>query len=259
VTALPGRLGQDPAVRLLRLARPAAGRLVLVLAACAGGVLCAVGLAATAAWMLATAAGQPPVLTLAVAVVAVRAFGLGRGVLRYVERLLGHDAAFRVLASIRCLVWTRLEPLVPGGLPSARGGDLLTRVVDDVDAVQDLYLRALAPPVVAVVVGGACTALAAHLLPAAGAVLGLLLCASAVLLPTLVLAAERPAPCGRPRRPAASWRRSSSSRSRGRRSSPRTARSDLRWSGRAPSTSASPSTTGAPRGWPDWPTGCTPR
>jgi thiol reductant ABC exporter CydC subunit len=193
VTGVRRRVAQDPAVRLLRLARPAAGRLALVLAASAGGVLCAVGLAATAAWMLATAAGQPPVLTLAVAVVTVRACGLGRGVLRYVERLLGHDAAFRVLATIRGLVWARLEPLVPGGLAGARGGDLLTRIVDDVDAVQDLYLRALAPPVVAVVVGGACTALAAHLLPAAGAVLGLLLALSALALPLAVLAAERDA------------------------------------------------------------------
>jgi thiol reductant ABC exporter CydC subunit len=180
-------------VRLLQLARPVAGRLGLVLAAAVGGVLCAVGLAATAAWMLATAAGQPPVLTLAVAVVAVRACGLGRGVLRYVERLLGHDAAFRVLATIRCLVWARLEPLVPGGLPDAKGGDLLTRVVDDVDAVQDLYLRALAPPVVALVVGGACTALAAWLLPSAGLLLGLVLASSSIALPAVVLRAERDA------------------------------------------------------------------
>lgn len=193
MTSLRRKLAEDPAVRLLRLARPAAGRLGLVLAAAVGGVLCAVGLAATAAWMLATAAGQPPVLTLAVAVVTVRACGLGRGVLRYVERLLGHDAAFRVLATIRGLVWARLEPLVPGGLPAARGGDLLTRVVDDVDTVQDLYLRALAPPVVAVVVGGACTALAAFLLPTAGVVLGLVLGVSAVVLPAAVLAAERDA------------------------------------------------------------------
>ncbi len=88
---------------------------------------------ATSAWLIARAAQQPPVLYLMVAVVAVRAFGIGRGVLRYLERLVSHDAAFRVLGRIRENLVAHLALIAPAGLPLWRKGDLLARTVDDVD------------------------------------------------------------------------------------------------------------------------------
>ena len=171
--------------RLLRFARPARGRLAL---AVLFGVLAlgsGVGLMATSAWLISRAAQHPPVLMLMVAIVAVRAFGLGRGVFRYVERLVGHDATFRILADLRARVYERLERLAPAGLPSFRGGDLLNRLVADVDAVQDLFLRVLLPCTVAAVVGGASVGLAWLLLPSAGVVLLLALLLAGVVAPWL--------------------------------------------------------------------------
>ncbi|HZE32576.1 MAG TPA: thiol reductant ABC exporter subunit CydC, partial [Actinoallomurus sp.] len=139
-------------MRLVALTRPARGRLApaVLFGTLASGA--GVGLMATSAWLISRAAQHPPVLMLMVAIVAVRAFGIGRGVFRYAERLTGHDATFRILADLRVRVYERLERLVPAGLGTLRGGDLLGRIVADVDAVQDLYLRALLPGAVAVVV-----------------------------------------------------------------------------------------------------------
>ncbi|WP_207929073.1 thiol reductant ABC exporter subunit CydC [Actinomadura sp. 6K520] len=178
-------------LRLLRFARPARGRLLI---AVVFGVLAlgsGVGLMATSAWLISRAAQHPPVLMLMVAIVAVRAFGLGRGVFRYIERLVGHDATFRILADLRARVYERLERLAPGGLPSFREGDLLSRLVADVDAVQDLFLRVLLPYAVAAVVGGASVGLAWALLPSAGAVLLLALLLAGVVAPWLSAAMAR--------------------------------------------------------------------
>ncbi len=150
-----------------------------------------VGRMATSAWLISRAAQQPPVLMLMVAIVAVRAFGLGRGVFRYVERLVGHDATFRILADLRARVYERLERLAPAGLPAFRGGDLLNRLVADVDAVQDLFLRVLLPCTVAAVVGGASVGLAWALLPSAGVVLLLALLLAGVVAPWLSSAMAR--------------------------------------------------------------------
>ncbi|GGU94871.1 hypothetical protein GCM10010182_08880 [Actinomadura cremea] len=180
-----------PILRLIRLTRPVRGRLAV---AVVFGVLAlgsGVALMGTSAWLISRAAQHPPVLMLMVAIVAVRAFGIGRGVFRYVERLVGHDATFRILADLRARVYERLERLAPAGLPAFRGGDLLARLVDDVDAVQDLYLRTLLPCAVAAVVGGASVGVAWALLPAAGAVLLATLLAAGLAAPWLSAAVAR--------------------------------------------------------------------
>src|SRR6266508_4067650 len=132
---------------------------------------CSIGLMSTSAWLISRAAQHPPVLYLTVAIVAVRAFGIGRGVLRYVERLVGHDAVFRVLGRTRVRAWLDLDAAAPAGLGKVRSGDVLSRVVGDVDAVQDLLVRALLPIAVAVITGTATVILLFVLLPAAGLVL----------------------------------------------------------------------------------------
>ena len=178
-------------IRLIGFARPARWRLAI---AVVFGVLAlgsGVGLMATSAWLISRAAQHPPVLMLMVAIVAVRAFGLGRGVFRYVERLTGHDATFRILADLRARVYERLERLAPGGLPAFRSGDLLNRLVADVDAVQDLFLRVLLPCTVAAVVGGASVGAAWALLPSAGAVLLFALLLAGVVAPWLSAAMAR--------------------------------------------------------------------
>ncbi|MFJ5230151.1 thiol reductant ABC exporter subunit CydD [Kitasatospora sp. NPDC088391] len=143
---------------------------------------CAVALMGTSGWLISRASQMPPVLYLMVAVTSVRAFGIGRSVFRYAERLLAHDAVLKALGGVRVAVYRRLERLAPAGLPQFRRGDLLSRLVADVDAVQDLHLRWRLPAAVAAVVSvGASLALAAFL-PLAGLVLagGLLLAGVAV-------------------------------------------------------------------------------
>lgn len=171
---------------VLRRARPAAGRLLLAALAGAGAWGCAVGLIATAGWLIATAALHPPVLSLTVAVAAVRAFALARSGLRYAERLISHDAALRMLAVLRVDVYRQLDRLTPAGLGSARTGDVLSRVVSDVDAVGDLLLRVLLPVSAAVLVTVATVGLLAVLLPAAAVLVGVVALAAVVLVPVLI-------------------------------------------------------------------------
>ncbi|MDT0445922.1 thiol reductant ABC exporter subunit CydD [Streptomyces johnsoniae] len=142
----------------------------------------AVGLMATSGWLISRAWEQPPVLYLMIAVTATRAFGIGRAFFRYAERLLSHDAVLRILAGLRVTVYRRLERLAPAGLGRTRRGDLLSRVVADVDTLQDYFLRWLLPVAAAATVGTAAVAFTGWLLPAAGAALaaGLLVAGAAV-------------------------------------------------------------------------------
>jgi ATP-binding cassette subfamily C protein CydC len=165
-------------------------RLILALALGIAAAGSAVALLATSAWLITAASAQPPVLLLMVPIVAVRAFGVGRGVFRYVERLVGHDAAYRVLGETRGRITERLEKIAP--LTSQRAGDLLARLVLDVDAVLDLWLRVLLPVAVAAVTSAATVALLAILLPAAGAAVALAVLIACTAVPWLTArSAER--------------------------------------------------------------------
>jgi ATP-binding cassette subfamily C protein CydCD len=136
-------------------------RLAIAMLIGAAAATCGVALTATSGWLIVRASERPPVLTLLVAIVAVRTFGIGRPVLRYAERLVSHDAALRVLADVRVRTYESLIPLTPGRL-GRRRGDLLASVVDDVDAVVDRSLRVWLPVGAATVV---CGSLAAGLAP----------------------------------------------------------------------------------------------
>jgi thiol reductant ABC exporter CydC subunit len=179
-------------LRLLRIAcRPAtAGLLVSVLAG-VGAAGASVGLMATAAWLISRAALHPPVLHLMVAIVAVRAFGISRGVLRYVERLAGHDAALRALAALRVRLFTELNRLAPAGLAAYRRADLVQRLVSDVDAVLDMLTRVVLPYAVTIVVGAGSVALVGAFSPAAGVALAAGLVVVGVLVPLLQRSAAR--------------------------------------------------------------------
>src|SRR5690606_1744610 len=170
---------------LLSVARPAAGRLTLAVLAGLGAATCAIGLMAASAWLISRAALHPPVLHLMVAIVAVRAFGIGRGVLRYLERLAGHDTAFRILGDLRAATVARLERLLPGGLPWATSGELLARFVGDVDGLIDLWVRVALPYAVAVVAGAASVALVGALVPGAGVALAVSVVVAAAVAPWL--------------------------------------------------------------------------
>ncbi|MFI1990221.1 amino acid ABC transporter ATP-binding/permease protein [Actinoplanes sp. NPDC020271] len=166
-------------------------RFFLAVLAGAGAAGSAVALTAVSAWLISRAALHPPILHLMVAIVAVRACGLGRGVLRYLERLLGHDAAFRVLGDVRVRLYRRLEVLAPAGLADFRRADLARRLASDVDAVLDLVTRVLLPYAVAAVTGLASVLVIGALVPVAGLALALALLVVAVIVPLLQRAAAR--------------------------------------------------------------------
>ncbi len=137
-------------------------------------------------------------LTLMVAIVGVRAFGITRAALRYGERLASHDLALRQLARLRLRFYRGLAPLVPGGL-GTRSGDLLSRFVADVDTLKDVYLRVVIPGLVSLLVIAGAALAASLMLPAAGLAVLASLTLAAVLLPWLsgaavARAARRQAP-----------------------------------------------------------------
>jgi ATP-binding cassette subfamily C protein CydC len=112
-----------------------------------------IGLMATAAWIIASAALHPSIAELQVAIVGVRFFGITRGVFRYLERYVSHQTTFRLLARLRVWFYESLEPLAPARLMQYRSGDLLARSVTDIDTLENFYLRAVVPPAVALLVG----------------------------------------------------------------------------------------------------------
>lgn len=182
----PGAPG-SPVWRLLRAGRPEGRRLALAALLGALAIGSSVGLLATSAWLISKASLHPPILHLEVAIVGVRAFGIGRGVFRYAERIVGHDAAFRSLTDLRLAVYDRLAVVAPAGLAGHRGGDLLTRLVADVDAMLDLHLRVVLPYAVAALVSLLSVVLISALVPAAGVALALALLVGGVLVPLLTM------------------------------------------------------------------------
>ena len=145
----------------------------------------------TAGYLISRAAEQPAVLSLTVAIVGVRFFGLTRPLLRYFERLSAHDLALRTLGRARRRVYERIEPLAPAQLGDWRDGDLLARLVADVDALQNLYLRGIGPPLVALTAGVVSVSVAAAILPAAAIVLAVGLLTGGIAVPAAAVAMGR--------------------------------------------------------------------
>lgn len=178
--ARPGRV----LARVREAAGAQRGQLALALLLGSLAVGSAVGLMAVSGWLISRASEQPPVLYLMMAVTATRAFGIGRAVFRYAERLVSHDAVLKLLAELRVAVYRGLERVAPAGLRTVRRGDLLSRLVADVDALQDYWLRWLLPAGTALTVSVAAAGFTGWLLPEAGVILavGLLVAGAGVPL-----------------------------------------------------------------------------
>ncbi|MDT0489396.1 thiol reductant ABC exporter subunit CydD [Streptomyces griseus] len=181
--------------RVLARVREAAGaqrgQLALALLLGSLAVGSAVGLMAVSGWLISRASEQPPVLYLMMAVTATRAFGIGRAVFRYAERLVSHDAVLKLLAELRVAVYRGLERVAPAGLRTVRRGDLLSRLVADVDALQDYWLRWLLPAGTALTVSVAAAGFTGWLLPGAGLVLAAGLLVAGVGVPLVSGAVAR--------------------------------------------------------------------
>lgn len=190
----PAPTGTRPGRVLARVRESAGaqrGRLTLALLLGSLAVGSAVGLMAVSGWLISRASEEPPVMYLMMAVTATRAFGIGRAVFRYAERLVSHDAVLKLLADLRVSVYRGLERIAPGGLRTTRRGDLLSRLVADVDALQDYWLRWLLPVGTAVVVGAAAAGFTGWLLPEAGVILAVGLLVAGVGVPLVSGACAR--------------------------------------------------------------------
>ena len=186
-TAQFGRLGPTGDISELceQLAGVSRSRVLLAVVVGSLTVIFGVGLMATAGYLISRAAERPAILSLTTAIVAVRFFGVARPLARYIERLVSHDLALRSLARVRARFYERIEPLAPAQLEGYRQGELLDRMVGDVDALQGLYLRGLGPPLVALLTGAICVGVTAALLPEAALILAAGLVAGGLVVPWL--------------------------------------------------------------------------
>lgn len=164
---------------ILRLAQPPVGRFVPGLIWGLLSAAAAVSLLAVSGWLIVSASIVDSLVPLSIAVVGVRFFAVSRAVTRYLERLSGHDAALRQLASTRADMVRRLIPLSPAGLGSTDRGQVLTALVDDVENLQNLPLRVVQPLGVAALVALGAVGFIAFVSPAAALTLAVCLVGAA--------------------------------------------------------------------------------
>jgi thiol reductant ABC exporter CydC subunit len=171
--------------RLVDLSGVSRPRLAVVVSLGAVATSLGIALIATSGYLISRAAQRPPVLALTVTIVIVRFLGLTRPLARYLDRLVSHDLALRSLGTIRSRFFARIEPLAPGQLDGFRRGDLVARMVGDVDRLDGLYVRGLCPPLSGLAVAVLCILAAAVMLPAAGLILAAGLAVAGLAVPTL--------------------------------------------------------------------------
>ncbi|MFF0814822.1 thiol reductant ABC exporter subunit CydC [Rhodococcus sp. NPDC003318] len=184
---------RDPLRRALTLLDLSPRRVLYAVLAGVATLGSALALAALSAWLITRAWQMPPVLDLTVAVVAVRALGISRGLFRYLERLATHDAALRGTVSARENLYRRLATGDPAAPAALRRGDLLARTGADVDALGDVVIRALVPMAVALVIAASAVVGLALISPAAALVLAVALALAGVAAPLLSARAARTA------------------------------------------------------------------
>lgn len=136
-------------IRLLAFLRPNIKQVSLSILFSVLTIAASVSLLMTSAYLISKAALQPSIGEIGVAIVGVRFFGISRGVFRYVERLASHTASFKILADIRVWLYGAIEPSAPAGISKYKTGDLLNRLIADVDTLENFYVRVFLPPVVA--------------------------------------------------------------------------------------------------------------
>jgi ATP-binding cassette subfamily C protein CydC len=170
---------------MLNLLRPRLRRLLLAIAFGVLSLGSALALAGVAAWLITRAWEMPPVLHLTVAVVAVRALGISRGILGYCERLASHDMALRAAADVRERLYARLATGPADAVMRRHTGELVSDIGTSVDELSDVLVRVVVPISVAAVLGTAATITIAIISPAAALVLVLCLTIAGVVAPVL--------------------------------------------------------------------------
>lgn len=183
---------QRPLPWLLGFLRPFAGQVALSILLGVATIGSSIALLGTSGYLIASAALQPSIAVLEVSIVGVRFFGISRAVFRYGERLVSHSVNFRLLAKLRVWFYRKIEPLAPARLQDYHSADLLSRAIADIDTLENFYVRAVAPPLVALCVTCGVSWFAGRYDPRLGLLLGdgLLLGGIALPLVTFMLARE---------------------------------------------------------------------
>jgi ATP-binding cassette, subfamily C, bacterial CydCD len=186
--ALPSAPTRQAALRLLAFLKPYASSVAASVLLGFGTLASGIGLMGASAFIISKAALQPSIAELQLAIVGVRFFGIARGVFRYLERYISHQVTFSLLARLRTWFYEQIEPLAPAVLSRYQNGDLLARAMADIQALENFYVRAVAPPLAALLAAlAACWYLGRFDLRFA-LLLGLGLAAAGILLPAAVLA-----------------------------------------------------------------------
>jgi ATP-binding cassette, subfamily C, bacterial CydC len=167
------------------LLRPRLPRLMLALVLGVLSLGSALALAGVSAWLITRAWQMPPVLDLSVAVVAVRALGISRGVLGYCQRLASHDTALRAAADTREALYRRLADAPANVAMRLHSGELVARIGASVDELSNVLVRAVLPIAVAALLSVAAVATIAVISPVSAVVLALCLVIAGVAAPWL--------------------------------------------------------------------------
>src|ERR1700730_7609084 len=138
--------------RLLAFLSPLRWRIALAILLCSVMIASSIGLFGMAAYLIAAAALGPLLVLLSIPIYLVQTMGIARAASRYVERLVSHNTTLRLLANLRVWAYRRIEPQAPAHLLVHRSGDMLARLVADIEELQNVYLRVVSPMVVALVI-----------------------------------------------------------------------------------------------------------
>ncbi len=139
-------------LRLLRFLKPFTGEVLLSILMGVVTIASGIGLMGTSAYLIATAALHPSIADLQIAIVGVRFFGISRAVFRYLERLISHSVNLHVLSRLREWFYLRVESSPPEEYQTHRTGDLLDRVMGNLETLENIYVRVISPLVVAIVI-----------------------------------------------------------------------------------------------------------
>ena len=178
-------------IRLLKLVTPYKWMVALSVLLGFLTIFCGIGLLSTSAYIISMAALHPSIATLQVAIVGVRFFGISRGLFRYLDRLVSHDVTLRILALLRTHFYRHLEPLAPARISQYRSGDLLNRVIADIAYLENFYVRALAPPLVAISVTAAMAIFMSQFHPSLAVMIVLFLLAGGFGIPLITTLINR--------------------------------------------------------------------
>ena len=142
--------------RLLSLVSDERGWMALAILLGCATIGSGIGLMMTSSYLIARAALQPSIADIRVPITGVRFFGLARGVFRYLERLVTHEAAFRILARLREWFFCAAVARAPELATRWRSCDALNRVVSDIETLENAFARLVAPPLTALLIAGLC-------------------------------------------------------------------------------------------------------